>query len=63
MNSIETSTDTQKLTPAALPAFVITFLLFALMQEVIETDAMFTLKRKVHGRAFIFYTKRRFCSG
>lgn len=40
MNRIETSTDTQKLMTAALPAFVITFLLFALMQELIGTDAV-----------------------
>jgi len=38
MNTIETSTDAQKLMSAALPAFVITFLLFALMQELIGTD-------------------------
>ncbi len=40
MNRIETSTDTQKLMTAALPALVITFLLFALMQELIGTDAV-----------------------
>lgn len=40
MNSTETSTDTQKLMTAALPALLITFLLFALMQELIGTDAI-----------------------
>lgn len=40
MNRTETSTDTQKLMTAALPALVITFLLFALMQQLIETDAI-----------------------
>jgi protein TonB len=38
MNRVETSTDTQKLMTAALPAFVITFLLFALMQQLIGAD-------------------------
>ena len=42
MNRIDTSTDTQKLMTAALPAFVITFLLFALMQQLIGTDAVST---------------------
>jgi periplasmic protein TonB len=40
MNRTETSTDTQKLMTAALPALVITFLLFALMQELIGTGAV-----------------------
>ncbi|MBY0419235.1 MAG: hypothetical protein K2W88_14395, partial [Pararheinheimera sp.] len=42
MNRTDTSTDTQKLMTAALPAFVITFLLFALMQQLIGTDAVST---------------------
>lgn len=40
MNTIETSTETQKLMSAALPAFVITFLLFALMQALIGTEGV-----------------------
>ncbi len=40
MNTIETSTETQKLMSAALPASVITFVLFALMQELIGTDGV-----------------------
>lgn len=40
MNRIETSTETQKLMTAALPAFAITFLLFALMQQLIEADTV-----------------------
>ena len=47
MNRIETSTETQKLMTAALPAFAITFLLFALMQQLIEADTVSkqTIKR------------------
>jgi protein TonB len=40
MNRTETSADTQKLMAAALPAFVITFLLFALMQQLIGAEAV-----------------------
>jgi protein TonB len=40
MNTTDTSTDRQKLMTAALPAFVITFLLFALMQQLIATGAV-----------------------
>ena len=40
MNRIYTSTDTQKLATAAVPAVAITFLLFALMQQLIETDSL-----------------------
>jgi protein TonB len=40
MNRTETSADTQKLMAAALSAFVITFLLFALMQQLIGAEAV-----------------------
>ena len=38
MNTIDTSTDRSKLMAAAIPALLITFLLFALMQQLIGTD-------------------------
>lgn len=38
MNRIDTSTDTQKLMAASLPAITITFLLFAMMQQLIGTE-------------------------
>lgn len=41
MNSIYTSTDKQKLMAAALPACFITFLLFALMQQLVKTEQNF----------------------
>lgn len=40
MNTIDTSTGSQKLVAAALPAMLITFLLFALMQQLIGSDSV-----------------------
>lgn len=40
MNSTDTSPDVQKLTLAAVPAVAITFLLFALMQQLVDAGAV-----------------------
>ncbi len=40
MNRVETSTDAQKLTAAAVPPVAITFVLFALMQQLTRTEAV-----------------------